>query len=89
LAATSSRFLDLREYTTYLSLPYVSCLAYSSLIPFVPCRNVKRTLENLSAGDVELSTENLAEIAQLLEKYPRKGARYIDGVEEDKLLLWN
>jgi len=50
---------------------------------------VKRTLENLSAGDVELSTEELAEIGQLLEKYPRKGARYVDGVEEDKLHLWN
>jgi diketogulonate reductase-like aldo/keto reductase len=55
---------------------------------FVPYRNVKRTLENLSAGDVELSTEDLAEIAQLLEKYPRKGARYVDGME-DVLLLWN
>jgi hypothetical protein len=46
-------------------------------------------LENLSGGQVELSTVILAEIAQLLEKYPRKGARYVDGVEEDKLLLWN
>jgi diketogulonate reductase-like aldo/keto reductase len=53
------------------------------------CRNMKRTLENLSAGDVELSEEDLAEIAQLLEKYPRKGARYIDGVKEDQLHLWN
>jgi hypothetical protein len=45
-------------------------------------------LENLSAGDVELSTEDLAEIGQLLEKYPRKGGRYVDGVD-DKFLLWN
>jgi len=59
------------------------------LAPLVPCRNVKRTLENLSAGNVELLTEDLAEIAQLLEKYPRMGARYVDGVEEDKLSLWN
>jgi len=51
-------------------------------------RNAKRTLENLSAGDVELSTEDLAEIAQLLEKYPRKGARYVDGLTEQQLLLW-
>ena len=64
-------------------------LSCSSLTPFVRCRNVKRTLENLGAGDVELSTEDLAEIGQLLEKYPRKGARYVDGVEEDKLHLWN
>ena len=51
-------------------------------------RNAKRTLENLSAGDVELSTEDLAEIAQLLEKFPRKGARYVDGLSEQQLHLW-
>jgi diketogulonate reductase-like aldo/keto reductase len=32
-------------------------------------RNVKRTLENLQAGDVKLTTEDLADIAQLLKKY--------------------
>ena len=52
-------------------------------------RNAKRTLENLAAGDVELSEEDLAEIAQLLEQYPRKGARYIDGLQEHHLHLWN
>jgi diketogulonate reductase-like aldo/keto reductase len=45
-------------------------------------------LENLHAGDVELSTEDLAEIAQLLEKYPRKGGRYV-GAVEDQMHLWN
>jgi hypothetical protein len=43
----------------------------------------------LDAGEVELEPEELAKIAQLLEKYPWKGVRYVDGVEEDKLLLWN
>jgi len=51
-------------------------------------RNVKRTLENRLAGEVELSTEDLVEISQLLEKYPRKGGRYIDATEE-QLHLWN
>jgi hypothetical protein len=46
-------------------------------------------MENLNAGEVELETKDKEEIAQLLEKYPRKGARYIEGVEEDKLHLWN
>jgi pyridoxine 4-dehydrogenase len=46
-------------------------------------------LENLSAGEVELSTEDLAEIGKLLEKHPVKGSRYVDGVDESKLLLWN
>jgi hypothetical protein len=45
-------------------------------------------LENRLAAEVELSTEDLAEIAQLLEKYPRKGARYVDAADE-QLLLWS
>jgi hypothetical protein len=52
-------------------------------------RNVKRTLENLLAGDVEFSGEDLAEIAALLEKHPTKGSRYIDGLTDQQLLLWN
>jgi hypothetical protein len=52
-------------------------------------RNVKRTLENLLAGDMELSGEDLAEIVALLEKYPTKGARYMDGVTDKQLNLWN
>jgi pyridoxine 4-dehydrogenase len=71
-----------------LSIAWVGALG-SHIIPLPGSSNMKRTLENLSAGDVELSTDDLAEIGQLLEKYPRKGARYVDGVEEDKLLLWN
>jgi len=51
-------------------------------------RNVRRTLENRQAGEVELSTEDLSEIAQLLEKYPRKGARYVD-VPDEVLSLWS
>jgi hypothetical protein len=61
------------------------------LVVVDPCargRNVKRTLENLRAGDVELSAEDLTEIGQLLETYPRKGGQYIDGVEH-QLHLWN
>ena len=37
-------------------------------------RNIERTLQNLRAGDIELATEDLVEIAQLLEKYRREGA---------------
>ena len=85
LETTSSRFPDLREYSPSFLLPLGRSLTPCS----ARCRNEKRTLENLNAGDVELSAEELAEIAQLLEKYPRKGARYIDGVKEDQLNLWN
>jgi hypothetical protein len=51
-------------------------------------RNAKRTLENLSAGDVVLSLEDMAEIERLMEKYPRKGARYVDFLTEEQLHLW-
>lgn len=54
----------------------------------MPHRNLKRTLENRHAGEVELLAEDLAEVAQLLEKYPRKGGRYVDVLEE-QLILWN
>ena len=45
-------------------------------------RNIKCTPENRYAGEVELSTEYLAEVVQLLEKYPRKGGHYVDALEE-------
>jgi hypothetical protein len=45
-------------------------------------------LENGKAGEVELSSEDLAEISRILEKYPRKGARFVDATDE-QLLLWN
>jgi hypothetical protein len=45
-------------------------------------------LENGKAGEVELSSEDLAEISRILEKYPRKGARFIDATDE-QLVLWN
>jgi pyridoxine 4-dehydrogenase len=70
-----------------LCIAWVGALG-DHVIPVPGSSNIKRTLENLSAGDVELSADDLAEIAQLLETYPRKGARYIDGMD-DKLNLWN
>jgi len=70
-----------------LCIAWVGALG-DGVIPLPGSSNAKRTLENLSAGNVELSTEDLAEIAQLLEKYPRKGARYVDGLTEQQLLLW-
>ncbi|KAI0304547.1 NADP-dependent oxidoreductase domain-containing protein [Russula brevipes] len=71
-----------------LCIAWVGALG-DHVIPLPGSSNAKRTLENLGAGDVELSAEDLAEIAQLLEKYPRKGARYVDGPTEQQLHLWN
>ncbi|KAI9460518.1 aldo/keto reductase [Lactarius psammicola] len=57
-----------------LSIAWVGALG-DHVIPLPGSSNAKRTLENLAAGDVELSAEDLAEIAQLLGKYQRRGAR--------------
>ncbi|KAI9456301.1 aldo/keto reductase [Russula earlei] len=70
-----------------LSIAWVGALG-DHVIPLPGSSNVKRTLENLQAGDVELTAEDLAEISELLEKYPRKGARYVDGLTEQQLHLW-
>jgi len=70
-----------------LCIAWVSALG-DHVIPLPGSSNVKRTLENQLAGEVELSTDDLAEIAQLLEKYPTKGGRYVDALEKH-LNLWN
>lgn len=63
----SSRFLGPREF--------LSRFLDSQSRELVHHRDPKRTLENLLAGDVKLSTEDWAEIAQLLGKSSRKSAR--------------
>jgi len=50
-----------------LCIAWVGALG-NHVIPLPGSSNQKRTLENLLAGDVKLSTEDLAEIAQLLGK---------------------
>lgn len=51
-------------------------------------RKSQRTLENLAAGDIELSAEDLKEIEEVLEKHPVNGTRYVDGVPTERLRLW-
>jgi len=51
-----------------LCIAWVGALG-DHVIPLPGSSNVKRTLENLRAGDVHLSVEDMAEIGQLLEKY--------------------
>jgi pyridoxine 4-dehydrogenase len=70
-----------------LCIAWVGALG-DHIIPLPGSSNAKRTLENLQAGDVELSAEDLAEIGQVLETNPIKGGRYIDGMEQH-LHLWN
>ncbi|KAF8274160.1 NADP-dependent oxidoreductase domain-containing protein [Lactarius quietus] len=71
-----------------LCIAWVGALG-DHVIPLPGSSNAKRTLENMVAGDMELSAEELAEIGLLLERYPTKGGRYMDGLNDKQLLLWN
>ena len=51
-------------------------------------RNVTRTLENLAAGDVVLSQDDLAEIDAIQQKFPVHGGRYVDSAPPEALKLW-
>ena len=51
-------------------------------------RNKKRNLENLAAGDVELTAAELAAIDDILTKHSVKGGRYNDHVDPKMLHLW-
>ncbi|KAH9964607.1 aldo/keto reductase [Russula dissimulans] len=70
-----------------LSIAWVGALG-DHVIPLPGSSNVKRTLENLRAGEFNPSTKDLVEIGRLLVRYPRKGARYVDGLTEQQLCLW-
>ncbi len=45
-------------------------------------------MENLAAGDVELTQAELAEIDDILAKHTIKGGRYNDAVDPKMLHLW-
>jgi pyridoxine 4-dehydrogenase len=50
------------------------------------CRQAKRTLENVSAGNIELSAEDLKEIDEILAIYEVKGDRYYG--DDKAMMLW-
>ncbi|KDQ60704.1 hypothetical protein JAAARDRAFT_31679 [Jaapia argillacea MUCL 33604] len=60
----------------------------SHILPLPGSSNKKRTLENLAGGDVELTTVENAELANILETFTVKGGRYTDSVPAHVLKLW-
>ncbi|KAI0060339.1 aldo/keto reductase [Artomyces pyxidatus] len=58
------------------------------VIPLPRSSNIKRTLENLEGGNVELSAEELAEIDAVMDEHEVKGGRYVDEVPNTVLGLW-
>ncbi|KAI0780798.1 aldo/keto reductase [Trametes elegans] len=70
-----------------LSIAWVSALG-QHVIPLPGSSNKKRILENIAAGDVELTEADVAEISDILAKHPVKGGRYVDNVDPKALHLW-
>ncbi|KAI0673095.1 aldo/keto reductase [Trametes maxima] len=58
------------------------------VIPLPGSSNKKRNLENIAAGNVELTEADLAEVDDILAKHTVKGGRYRDDVDPTVLHLW-
>ena len=60
-----------------------------SMLTFIHLNSkATRTLENLAAGDIELTKAELDEIAAIMAKYEVKGDRYLGGAADKVLHLW-
>ncbi|OJT14575.1 Pyridoxal reductase [Trametes pubescens] len=70
-----------------LSIAWVAALG-PHVIPLPGSSIKKRNLENLAAGDVELTQAELAEIDDFLAKHTVKGGRYNDHVDPKMFALW-
>lgn len=69
-----------------LSLAWVASLG-SNVIPLPGSSKSTRTLENLEAGDLKLSNDQLAEINMAIETHEVKGDRYY-GLSDQEAHLW-
>ncbi|KAJ7282315.1 aldo/keto reductase [Mycena rebaudengoi] len=69
-----------------LCIAWVAALG-PNVIPLPGSSNASRTLENLEAGEVELSVTDVKEMNDVIEKYGVKGDRQM-GLPEEKLHLW-
>ena len=68
---------------------YVTSMIYSEsqLIHLYGKRHKARTLENLSGGNVQLTSEEKAEIDQVVDEFEVKGDRY-GGQDPKAIHLW-
>ncbi|THU84502.1 aldo/keto reductase [Dendrothele bispora CBS 962.96] len=69
-----------------LCLAWISSLG-PTMVPLPGSSKASRTLENLAAGDIVLTKEELKEISDLLAKHEVKGDRYV-GLSDEQLHLW-
>ncbi|CDO72841.1 hypothetical protein BN946_scf185002.g26 [Trametes cinnabarina] len=73
--------------------PAQLCIAWVAsrgphVIPLPGSSSKKRNLENIAGGNIELTDADLAEIDEIISKYPVKGGRYRDDVDPQVLHLW-
>ncbi|KAI8998519.1 aldo/keto reductase [Trametes punicea] len=73
--------------------PAQLCIAWVSsrgphVIPLPGSTSKRRVLENLDAGDIELTEAELTEIDNIMAKHAVKGGRYRDDVDPAVLHLW-
>ncbi|KAJ4485874.1 aldo/keto reductase [Lentinula aciculospora] len=73
--------------TGQLCIAWVASLG-PTMIPLPGSSKATRTLENLEAGDVELTSEEIKAIEQVLVDHPVSGERYIGGPANAHLHLW-
>ena len=78
LAQAFAQFAQLKNITAaQLALAWVLAQG-DDIIPIPGTRKIERLLENAEAVNVQLSTEDLAEIDQILQRYPNVGDRYLE-----------
>ncbi|KAI0796124.1 aldo/keto reductase [Abortiporus biennis] len=72
--------------------PAQLCIAWvgslgEKVLPLPGSSRKERTLENLAGGDVELTSEEKADIDKIINEFEVKGSRYM-GTDPKALLLW-
>jgi len=73
--------------TPQLSIAWVASLHPTLVIPVAGSSHAKRTAENTSAGDIELTEEEKKEIWDVINGHEVKGDRYF-GTDPKTVLLW-
>ncbi|KAJ3965972.1 aldo/keto reductase [Lentinula raphanica] len=73
--------------TGQLCIAWVAALG-PTMIPLPGSSKASRTLENLEAGDVLLTSEEMKAVEKVLVEHPVSGERYIGGPTNAHLHLW-
>ncbi|KAF8832134.1 aldo/keto reductase [Lentinula edodes] len=70
-----------------LCIAWVASLG-PTMIPLPGSSKASRTLENLEAGDVELTSEEIKAVEKVVADHPVAGERYFGGAANEHMHLW-